>query len=330
MTRTIPRMLACVVLGNGAQAPSVASIIETHPVRANMRRRRWAQLALCSLAAGCLGQPVDAPPGAEPIAGEAAGSASALESSTIESEIRAATADLATVPAGKCSGRDGLDPRCRPARIACGKPVAPAHGTVRAPVTHYGATARYACSTDYRMTGAATRTCQLDGTWSGSTPACAFVLAGDPCGTCGGFYSDDGTCSIADPANLGASCDVGSGKGACAQGGTVDCSGACRAGDPALGDPAVWHIFAAANGSWDWDCDGAITKTLQPAPVPPDCSSYGDAASCETSAALDYVTEDTACGQQTVLFTRACQWTTIGPTCLNTPANHRITYQQCR
>jgi hypothetical protein len=108
------------------------------------------------------------------------------------------------------------------------------------------------------------------------------------------------------------------------------CGGACQPKDPSIGDPTVWHIAAAPNGSWDWDCDGSVTTTLHAVTAPADCSTYGDSATCEGSPAIDYVTQGAPCGQQAVLFTRDCQWMTLGPTCLNTPANHRITYQQCR
>ncbi len=135
---------------------------------------------------------------------------------------------------------------------------------------------------------------------------------------------------IPNPLPLGAPCDVGSGMGACAHGGTVVCGGACRPTDPAIGDPTVWHITAAPNGSWDWDCDGAVMTSLHAAAEPADCSTFADSESCQGSPAIDYVTEDVPCGQQAVLFTRDCLWLSPGPTCLNTPAGHRITYQQCR
>lgn len=54
---------------------------------------------------------------------------------------------------------------------------APAHGTIAAPQTSVGATATYACEPGYTLEGAAARTCQEDGTWSGSPPVCAPAAA---------------------------------------------------------------------------------------------------------------------------------------------------------
>lgn len=54
---------------------------------------------------------------------------------------------------------------------------APAHGTIAAPQTGAGATATYACEPGYTLVGASARTCQDDGTWSGSPPECTAAAA---------------------------------------------------------------------------------------------------------------------------------------------------------
>ena len=59
---------------------------------------------------------------------------------------------------------------------------------------------------------------------------------------------------------VGTRCDVDDKSvGACAQGGSRECSSAteagCRADDPAIGTQG-FHDRAAPNGSWDWNCDG--------------------------------------------------------------------------
>ena len=212
----------------------------------------------------------------------------------------------------------------------CGNLDAPPHGTVDAPLTGYGAVATYVCSAGYHLVGAARRTCQADGTWSGTAPTCSFAAAGSSCGSCGGTYDADGMCSVATPANLGAPCDLGPGQGACGNGGTIACGGPCQPVDPSIGDPTPWHIFPAPNGSWDWDCDGAITMRFVPTPVPPECSSYADDQGCNAAPTIEYVTEANPCGEQETLFKRDCDWKTLGPTCLDTPAGHRVVFQGCR
>lgn len=216
-------------------------------------------------------------------------------------------------------------------RIACSRPAAPLNGSVRAPQTRVGAMATYACATGYALIGNATRRCQANATWSGRPPTCSFVDAGTPCGACGGTYDANGVCSVATPANLGSPCDLGTGQGACAGAGCIACDGSCEASDPAIGDATAWHITPAANGSWDWDCDGAVTTAWVPTAAPADCASYADSDGCQGAAAVDYVTEATPCGQQAVVFTRDCQWMmTFGPACIDTADQHRVVYQQCR
>ncbi len=97
-----------------------------------------------------------------------------------------------------------------------------------------------------------------------------------------------------------------------------------------IGDATEWHIVPAPNGSWDWDCDGAVTMNFVPTAVPPECSTYADAQSCNGAPTVEYVTETNPCGEQATLFKRDCDWKTLGPTCLDTPAGHRVVFQQCR
>jgi hypothetical protein len=88
---------------------------------------------------------------------------------------------------------------------------------------------------------------------SGSTPP----DYGTPCGHCGGTVQCDGSCSIQDPPGYGSTCNVkNTNLGACANGGTVVCSGACQPANADIGDPSKWQPSTAPNGSWDWDCDG--------------------------------------------------------------------------
>jgi hypothetical protein len=62
--------------------------------------------------------------------------------------------------------------------IDCGAPDAPDHGSVSTSNgTTYGRAATHACDTGYALSGDAERTCQADGSWSGTTPACVDVDA---------------------------------------------------------------------------------------------------------------------------------------------------------
>jgi hypothetical protein len=81
----------------------------------------------------------------------------------------------------------GTAPTC--ALADCGTLAAPTNGSVMAATTTFGATATYACATGYGPSGSATRTCQADGTWTGTAPAC--VIANCPAlpGPTGGSVS---------------------------------------------------------------------------------------------------------------------------------------------
>lgn len=61
-------------------------------------------------------------------------------------------------------------------------------------------------------------------------------------------------------AQQGNPCSVG--LGACARTGTILCSAggaaSCSATAGAPDTSGTWHQAAATNGSWDWDCDGAV------------------------------------------------------------------------
>ncbi len=58
------------------------------------------------------------------------------------------------------------------AQVDCGALTAPENGAVAAPSTSGGATATYSCDAGFTLSGAAARTCQASGEWSGSAPTC--------------------------------------------------------------------------------------------------------------------------------------------------------------
>jgi sugar lactone lactonase YvrE len=74
----------------------------------------------------------------------------------------------------------GTAPTCVGGSVSCPSLSAPAGGTVSASLRSPGAVATYSCGTGYTLVGAATRTCQSDGTWSGTAPTCAGVDCGPP------------------------------------------------------------------------------------------------------------------------------------------------------
>ncbi len=57
-----------------------------------------------------------------------------------------------------------------PPVVTCPTLPNPDNGMVSVPTTTFGSTATYTCVTGYN--GDTTRTCESDGTWSGSEPAC--------------------------------------------------------------------------------------------------------------------------------------------------------------
>lgn len=56
--------------------------------------------------------------------------------------------------------------------ISCEVLLPVVNGEVIFPSTEYGAVATYSCNFGFILTGVITRTCELEGKWSGSTPFC--------------------------------------------------------------------------------------------------------------------------------------------------------------
>jgi len=67
----------------------------------------------------------------------------------------------------------GSEPTC--SIVTCPSLFATLPLSLRAPNLTYDSNATYSCATGYSMTGFKTRTCQVDGTWSGSEPTCSIV-----------------------------------------------------------------------------------------------------------------------------------------------------------
>ena len=57
--------------------------------------------------------------------------------------------------------------------VDCGGLTNPDNGMVDTPQgTTFNEVATYSCNSPYTLNGGMTRTCQADGTWSGSAPGC--------------------------------------------------------------------------------------------------------------------------------------------------------------
>jgi CUB/sushi domain-containing protein len=65
-----------------------------------------------------------------------------------------------------------------PPAVSCSLPKAPVNGTVQAPSLAVGGLAKYSCDTGYGTPTVASRTCQSDGTWSGTDPLCTLIDCG--------------------------------------------------------------------------------------------------------------------------------------------------------
>ena len=105
---------------------------------------------------------------------------------------------------GEDGAWSGVAATCEP--VDCGPLDPPVNGSVVAPVTTFEAAAFYVCDAGYSRSGDLTRTCGVDGTWSGSPPSC------DPL-DCGGLPDPDNGSVDADETTFGSeatySCDEG-------------------------------------------------------------------------------------------------------------------------
>ncbi len=129
-------------------------------------------------------------------------------------------------------------------------------------------------------------------------------------------------------------CNVGNGIGACANAGYTDCSAGAEICIPLvdnLGNASVWHTSPAPNGSWDWDCDGTITKQYPDAtPPPPTCSGL-DVAACNAVPNLYYALDGAIpCGGTGATGTSYCFWASYIPACTNKTGQSAGNQQGCR
>ena len=56
--------------------------------------------------------------------------------------------------------------------VVCPSLTAPTNGAISSNGSAYGSSASFSCSTGYQISGSLLRTCQSNGTWSGSQSIC--------------------------------------------------------------------------------------------------------------------------------------------------------------
>lgn len=130
------------------------------------------------------------------------------------------------------------------------------------------------------------------------------------------------------------SCNIGTGLGACANGGYTACSAGAEICVPLvdfLGNTTVWHTSTAPNGSWDWDCDGAITKQYPDTmPTPPTCTGL-DVASCASQPSVEYaLSSPIPCGGTGDTGSSNCIWASYIPGCIPKTGQTAGSQQGCR
>ena len=150
--------------------------------------------------------------------------------------------------------------------------------------------------------------------------------------TCLNPGTDDDCDGIADNVPV-TSCNVGTGLGACANGGFRACNGTsmmCNAAVVGIGDPNVLHTGPAPNGSWDWDCDGIVTKEFPDvAPPTPTCTGLTMDA-CSAQPILQYALTPFACGDLGDIGAFFCAWLPAIPGCINKSGQSMGYQQRCR
>ena len=151
--------------------------------------------------------------------------------------------------------------------------------------------------------------------------------------TCANPGTDDDCDGVVDNVPVGP-CNVGTGLGACANGGHTACSGTtqvCNAAVSGIGDATIWHTNGPApNGSWDWDCDGVVTKQYPDSvPTGPTCTGLAMSV-CGTQPQVSYALNPFACGDLGDVGSLYCIWASYIPGCTNKSGQSSGYQQGCR
>jgi hypothetical protein len=152
--------------------------------------------------------------------------------------------------------------------------------------------------------------------------------------TCANPGADDDCDGAVDNVPSGI-CNVGSGLGACANNGHTGCNGTtqvCNPSTPAIGDSTstAWHLNSAPNGSWDWNCDGVVTKQYpDQSPATPTCTGLSMSA-CSSVPQVSYALNPFACGDLGDIGSFYCVWLAAIPGCTNKSGQSTGYQQGCR
>ncbi|HVU50687.1 MAG TPA: hypothetical protein VHL80_08360, partial [Polyangia bacterium] len=152
--------------------------------------------------------------------------------------------------------------------------------------------------------------------------------------TCANPNTDDDCNGVVDDVPSVA-CDVATGLGACKGNGHTGCNGTtqtCTPSTPAIGDTTstAWHVNAAPNGSYDWNCDGVVTKQYpDTAPPVPTCTAP-DPTTCAAVPSVQYALNPFACGDLGDIGSYSCYWLTAANMCENKSGQSTGFQQGCR
>jgi len=188
-------------------------------------------------------------------------------------------------------------------------------------------TTTVACDTGVPgICAAGMKTCDGTGAWGSCVQNVAKGTE-----TCANPGTDDDCDGIVDNVPVTA-CDVGTGLGACANGGTTACSGTsqvCNPADAGIGVANVWHPTASPNGSWDWDCDGSVAKQFADANTNPTCTGLAPVACISVPNASYSLNGPMACGQVGDVGTTWCGNVGVGGSCATQSAQYSGQPQGC-
>ena len=181
-----------------------------------------------------------------------------------------------------------------------------------------GAGATRSCSTGLLgICSAGTQACAVAGDKSSSSWGTCTQSTAKGTETCANPGTDDDCDGTPDNVPV-ASCNVGTGLGACASGGNTACSGSsqvCNPAVPGIGVDNAWHLTASPNGSWDWDCDGYVVKQYADTFTPPSCTGL-DINACGAVTPVTYsLNGSLACGQVGDIGSSYCYWLPAASSC---------------
>jgi hypothetical protein len=105
----------------------------------------------------------------------------------------------------------------------------------------------------------------------------------------------------------------------------------CNPAVVGIGDTTstTWHTNSAPNGSWDWNCDGVVTKEYPDQAGVAACSGVSMSA-CSSQPQVTYALNPFACGDTGDIGTNYCYWLTAASACENKSGQSTGYQQGCR